>query len=130
MNWVHLAAVAAAAGVLTTYTDWLLVGDWVQKRFDHPEVWREKGRITAVLVSTVLPFVTCAGFTILAYDLQITGIRNCLKLALAIWLIGPLPLIVSKAIFLKLHRMFLVLFAASWLVKLMIVGIAVGKYVH
>jgi hypothetical protein len=130
MNWVRLAAVAAAAGVLTTYTDWLLAGDWVQKRFGHPEVWREKRGILPILISTVLPFITCAGFTLLAYKLQITGIRNCLKLAFAIWILGPLPLIVAKAIFLKLHRIFLVLFAASWLVKLMIVAIMVGKYVH
>ena len=49
MNWVNLAAVAASAGVLTTYTDWLLAGDWIQKRFDHPEVWRQKSRLMAVL---------------------------------------------------------------------------------
>jgi hypothetical protein len=130
MNWVNLAAVAASAGVLTTYTDWLLAGDWIQKRFDHPEVWRQKSRLMAVLVSTALPFITCAGFALLAHNLQIFGIRHCLSLAFGIWLIGPLPLIVSKAIFLKLHRMFLVLVAASWLLKLVIVGAVVGKYVH
>ena len=130
MNWVRLAAVAAAAGVLTTFTDWMLAGDWIQKRFGYPEVWRERRGILLFLVSTILPFITCAGFAILAYKLQITGVRDCLKLAIAIWIIGPLPLIVSKSIFLKLHRIFLVLFAASWLVKLMIVAVAVGKYIH
>jgi len=29
MKRVQLAAVAAAAGVLSTYTDWVLAGDWV-----------------------------------------------------------------------------------------------------
>ncbi len=130
MNWVRLAMVAAAAGVLATFTDWLLSGDWVQKRFNHTEVWREDSGILKVLLSTVLPFVTCAGFALLAYKLQIIGMRNCVKLAVAIWVIGPLPLIVSKAIFLKIHRVFLALLAASWLVKLLIAAVLVGKYVH
>ena len=129
MNWVHLAAVAAAAGVLTTYTDWLLAGDWVQKRFGNPEIWRKRG-VFSFLLSTILPFVTCAGFALLAWKLQFLGLRNCLKLALAIWVIGPLPLIISHDIFLKMNRIVVALLAASWLVKLLIVAVAVGKYVH
>ena len=130
MNWGHLAAVAAAAGVLATYTDWLLAGDWVQKRFGSPEVWRKSSGILSVVVSTALPFVTCAGFALLAWKLQFLGLRNCVKLGLAIWTIGPLPLIVSNAIFLKLNRTFAVLHATSWLVKLMIIAVLMGKFVH
>lgn len=129
MNWVHLAAVAAAAGVLTTYTDWVLAGDWIQKRFGNSEMWRERG-ILSVLLSTVLPFVTCAGFALLAWKLQFMGLRNCLKLGLAIWVIGPLPIIISQGVFLKLNRMVIALLAASWLVKLTIIAVAVGKYVR
>ena len=129
MNLIHLAAVAAAAAVLATYTDWVLAGDWVQKRFGNPEIWRKRSTV-AVLVSTVLPFITCAGFALLASRIQFLGLRNCLKLALAIWVIGPLPLIISQTIFLKLNRMVAALFAASWLVKLTIIAVAVGKYVR
>jgi hypothetical protein len=129
MNWVRLAAVAAMAGVLTTYTDWLLAGDWVQKHFKAPEIWRKTGIVSALL-ATALPFITCAAFALLAWKLQIVGLRNSVKLALAIWIIGPLPLIVSNAIFLKLSRAFAFLLAASWLVKLVIVAVAVGKFVH
>jgi hypothetical protein len=129
MNWVHPAAVAASAGVLTTFTDWLLAGDWVQKRFGNPEIWRERG-LFSILMSTVLPFVTCAGFELLAWKLQLVGVRNCLKVAIAIWVIGPLPLIISHDIFLKLNRIVVALLAVSWLVKLVIIAILVGKYVH
>lgn len=130
MNWLRLAAFAAAAGVLATFTDWLLAGDWLQKRFGNPEVWRRSGSVLSVLTSTALPFITCAGFAVLAWKLQLVGMRNCVKLGLAIWVIAPLPLIVSNAIFLKLNRVFAVLHAASWLVKLMIIAVVVGKYVH
>jgi hypothetical protein len=130
MKWAHLAAVAAVAGVLTTYADWLLAGDWIQKRFGTPEIWRKDGGIVSVLLSTLLPFVTGAGFAILAYELGIFGLRNCVKLGFAIWVVGPLPLIASNAIFLKPLRTVAVLQAASWLVKLLIVAVAVGKFVH
>jgi hypothetical protein len=129
MNWVNLAAVAAAAGVLTTYTDWLLAGDWVQKRFGNPGIWRERGLIS-VLLSTLLPFITCAGFALLAWKLHFVGPTNCLKLAFAIWVIAPLPLIVSQGIFVKLNRIVVALLAASWLIKLVIIAVLVGKYVH
>jgi hypothetical protein len=130
MNWVRLAAVAASAGVLTTFTDWMLAGDWIQKRFKDPEIWRKSGGILSVLFATLLPFISCAAFALLAWKLEVVGVRNCVKLALAIWVIGPLPLILSGAIFLKLHRMFVAMYAASWLVKLVIVAVALGKFIH
>jgi hypothetical protein len=130
MSWVRLAAVAASAGVLTTYTDWMLAGDWIQKRFKDPEIWRKSGGILSVAFATVLPFISCAAFALLAWKLNIVGVRNCVKLGVAIWVIGPLPLIASGAIFLRLHRVFVALYAASWLVKLVIVAAAVGKFVH
>lgn len=129
MNWVRLAAVAATAGVLTTFTDWLLAGDWLQKLFGNPEAWRKRGGVLSVVISTVLPFITCAGFAVLAWKLQLDGMRNCAKLGLAIWVIGPLPLITSNAIFIKLNRMYIALHAISWLVKLMIIAVLVGKFV-
>ena len=114
---------------MATYTDWVFAGDWVQKRFGSPEIWRKRG-ILSVLVSTILPFVTCFGFALLAWKLQFLGLRNCLKLGVAIRVIGQLPLIISNGIFLKISRVVVALLAFSWLVKLMIIAVAVGKYVH
>ena len=53
-----------------------------------------------------------------------------LKLALAVWVIGPLPLILTNAAFIKLHRVFVASYAAGWLVKLAIAGLAVGLFLH
>jgi hypothetical protein len=41
-----------------------------------------------------------------------------------------LPLIVSHDIFLKMNRLVVALLAVSWLVKLAIIVVSVGKYVH
>jgi hypothetical protein len=52
------------------------------------------------------------------------------KLAVAVWLLGPLPLILTNAAFMKLHRVFVVSYAAGWLVKLILVAVAAGWFFH
>jgi hypothetical protein len=45
-------------------------------------------------------------------------------------MIGPLALILTNAAFMKLHRVFVVSYATGWLIKLSIVAIAVGWFLH
>lgn len=130
MNWMRLAAVAVGAGVLTTFTDWIFAGDWIQKHYKYPEIWRKDSTLLALLLATPLPFVTCAAFELLAIKLQLVGIKNCVKLAIAIWVIGPLPLILTNAVFIKMQRVFAASYAAAWLVKLGIIALLVAKYIH
>ncbi len=43
---------------------------------------------------------------------------------------GPLPLILTNAAFMKLHRVFVASHAIGWLVKLLIVAVAVGCFLR
>jgi hypothetical protein len=45
-------------------------------------------------------------------------------------MIAPLPLILTNAAFIKLHRVFVASYATGWLIKLSIVAIAVGLFLH
>ena len=130
MNWMRLAAIAGGAGVLSTLTDWILAGDWIQKHYKYPEIWRKDFKLYALLFATPLPFLTCAAFEILAVKLQLVGVKNCVKLAVAIWVIGPLPLIIADAVFMKVQRVYAASYAAAWLVKLGIISVLVGKFIH
>jgi len=47
-------------------------------------------------------------------------------LALAIWLVGPVPLLITNALFIKLHPAISTSFCVGWLVKLMVAAIAVS----
>ncbi len=51
-------------------------------------------------------------------------------MAVAIWLIGPLPLILTNAAFIKLHCVFTIAYATGWLVKLLIVALAVAFFLR
>ena len=126
MSWMHFVVVVIVAGVLSSLTDWFFAGDWIHRRFTYPEIWRTGAESRAIALSSPLPFLTCAMFACLAARLGLHSYRSASELALAIWLIGPLPLILTNAAFMKLHQVFVASYSLGWLVKLMIVAIAVG----
>jgi hypothetical protein len=128
MNWIRLMAIGS--GVLSSLTDWFFAGDWLHRRYTYPEVWRTGSEVRAIALSSTLPFLTCAVFAYTVARLGLHSILSAVELAGAVWLIRPLPLILTNAVFMKLHRVFVASFALGWLVKLMIVAIAVGWFLY
>ena len=124
MNWMRFVALVAGAGVLTSLTDWLFAGDWIHRHFTYPEIWRKDGEGKAIALTSPLPFLSCAIFGLTAVQLTRHTMGGNLALAGAIWLIGPLPLILTNAAFIKLHRVFVASYAFGWLVKLAIFAAA------
>jgi hypothetical protein len=127
---MRLVAIILGAGILSSLTDWFFAGDWIHRRFTYPEIWRKGSEGKAIAVSSTLPFLTCGVFVFLAACLGIHSVSGAVELAVAIWLIGPLPLILTNAAFIKMHRVFVVAYATGWLVKLLIVALAVGWFLH
>lgn len=130
MLWPRLVAIVIGAGIVTSLTDWFFAGDWIHRRFSYPEVWRKGAESKAIALTSPFPFLTCGVFAFLAARLGIQSVEAALKLAVAVWVIGPLPLILTNAAFIKLHRVFVVSYATGWLVKLIVVAIAVGLFLH
>ncbi|HEV2468165.1 MAG TPA: hypothetical protein VGS78_03150 [Candidatus Sulfotelmatobacter sp.] len=126
MEWARLVLVTIGAGVVTSMTDWFFAGDWIHRRFTYPEVWRKGSETLAIALTSPLPFLTCAAFAVLCGWLGIHSIGSAITLAAAIWLIGPLPMLLTNAAFMKLRRVFVTSYAAGWLVKLCVVGAATG----
>jgi len=129
MNWVNLTLTVFVAGLAASLTDWLFMGDWLYKRYNqYPEIWRYphgQGEMKAIAWYTPLPFVTCAAFTILCACLNLHSYSATLKLAVAIWLVGPLPLLIGNALFIKLHSAIAAAYSLGWLVKLVVAAVAV-----
>jgi hypothetical protein len=126
MNWTRLVLITIAAGVVSSLTDWFFAGDWLHQRFTYPEIWRKGNESRAIALTSPLPFLTCGVFAYLCAAIHFHSMAGALKLALAVWLIAPLPLILINAAFMKLHRVFVASYAAGWLVKLAIAAVAVG----
>jgi hypothetical protein len=127
MNWTRLATIVIGAGVASSLTDWFFAGDWLHRRWTYPEIWRP-GEGRAIALSAPLPFLTCGVFAYVAARLGLHSMASTVKLAAAVWLMGPLPLILTNAAFMKLHRVFVASYAIGWLVKLLIVAVAAGWF--
>jgi hypothetical protein len=115
---------------VSSLTDWFFAGDWLHRRHTYPEIWRQGSEGRAIALTSPLPFLTCAVFACLANCLGLHSVAGTISLAGAIWLIGPLPLILTNAAFMKMHRVFVMSYAIGWLVKLTIVAVAVGWFLR
>jgi hypothetical protein len=123
MYWTRFIAAVIVSGIVTSMTDWFFAGDWIHRRFTYPEIWRKGSETRAIALSSTFPFVTCAAFMAMAVWLDVHSLAALLKLALLVWLIGPLALNLTNAAFIKLHRVFVALYSAGWLVKLAIAAV-------
>jgi hypothetical protein len=130
MNWTRLALITVGAGTITSLTDWFFAGDWLHRRYTYPEIWRQNVEARAIALTSPLPFLTCGVFAYVTARLGIHSVTGAVKLAVAVWLAGPLPLILTNAAFMKLHRVFVASYAIGWLVKLAIAAIAVGWFLR
>lgn len=128
MNWTRFISIVVGAGVVTSLTDWLFAGDWLHRRYTYPEIWRPSAETRAIAMTSPLPFLTCGVLVYITAWLGLHSVTSAVKLAVAVWLIGPLPLILTNAAFMKLHRVFVVSYATGWLVKLAIVAVAAGWF--
>ncbi len=117
MNWARLVAIVVGAGVVSSLTDWFFAGDWIHRRYTYPEIWRQGAEGRAIALTSPLPFLTCGVFAYVTARLGLHSVSGAVKLAVAVWLIGPLPLILTNAAFMKLHRVFVVSYAIGWLIS-------------
>jgi hypothetical protein len=130
MNWTRLALITIGTGIVTSLTDWFFAGDWLHRRWTYPEIWRQGVEARAIALTSPLPFLTCGVFSYVTARLGIHSLVGTMKLAIAVWSIGPLPLILTNAAFMKLHRVFVASYTISWLVKLTIVALTVSWFLR
>jgi hypothetical protein len=95
MNWTRLVAIVIGAGIASSLTDWFFAGDWIHRRYTYPEIWRKGAESRAIAPTSPLPFLTCGVFAYVAARLGRHSVSSAMKLAFAVWLIGPLPLILT-----------------------------------
>ncbi len=130
MNWTRLVLITIGTGIVTSLTDWLFAGDWLHHRYTYPEIWRQGVETKAIALTGPLPFLTCGVFACLAWRLGLHSVADAVKLASEVWVIGPLPLILTNAAFMKLHRVFVISYSIGWLIKLEIAAIAAGWFLQ
>lgn len=125
MDW-HVFAASIVGAVLGSIADWVFAGVLFHGRYQrHPEVWRTGGSESLRIGGAqVLCLLTSVAFVALASMLGDIALPGTLKLATMIWLIAPLPLLVTNALFIKIDPLVTASHAAGWLVKLLLIAVA------
>ena len=120
-------------GFATSMTDWFFTGVLFHEKYRaYPEVWwrtaDKSGENRAVAIGAVIGLVAAAVFVAGASALGLTSLAAALGLALLMWLSAALPILVSWALFAKIHPLVIVAHAAGWLVRLALLGVAVAYF--
>ena len=71
----------------------------------------------------MLCLLTSVAFVTLASMLGQIDLTGALKLAAMVWLIAPLPLLVTNGLFIKIDPLVTASHAAGWLVKLLLIAV-------
>ena len=121
---MNLYLAMAVSFVAASLTDWLFMGVLFHARYNaFPEVWRDaKDERQRIIIAQAFSAMTAIGFVVLANVLMLTTLRTTLLLAVAIWIIGPLPLLLGNHLFIKLDPRVTFSHAAGWLAKLLLIG--------
>ena len=130
MSWMRFAVAVFSGGLAASLTDWFFMGDLLYKRFNkHPEIWRypgDQGASKAIAWSAPLPFLTCAVFALACSELHLYSYGATLRLAFEVWLIAPLPWIITTSLWMKLQPMIAAAYSLGWLVKLILAAVVVA----
>lgn len=125
MDW-RIFAASLAGAILGSIADWLFAGVLFHDRYqEHPEIWRtgtsETFRIGA---AQILCLLTSVAFVALADGLDRVDLGGALKLAAMIWLVAPLPLLITNCLFIKIDPLVTASHAVGWLAKLLLIAVA------
>lgn len=129
MDW-HIFAASIVGAILGSVADWIFAGVLFHDRYQqHPEVWRSGTSETLRIgAAQLLCLLTSVAFVALAEMLSAFDLAGALRLAAMIWLIAPLPLLVTNSLFIKIDPLVTASHAAGWLVKLLLIAVATAIF--
>jgi hypothetical protein len=122
-----------AAGIVSAFTDWVFMGVLFHDRYmRYPEVWRD-GIVggndrTAVIYSCALDFVAAAGIVALCMLANINTFWPAIGIAIFAWVAGPLVLMVTNGLFMRLDWAVVGAHSLGYLVRFLVAAIAVAIF--
>jgi len=133
-TWRYVLALAVAS-VATSFSDWYFMGVLFHDKYlTYPEVWRHRGdgpgESLAVAWSTLTGVLSAGAFLWLAVRLGVASGNQVFLLAGGLWLVGPVPLLLTQAAFIKIHLLNTVAALLGWLVRLALFALTARLILH
>ncbi len=112
------------------FTDWLFMGLLFHGKYlETPEIWRNKpgqSETRRILASSLLGVVSCAAFIYLCRWTGALTPRSELHMAEVAWIVGPVPIIFSNIVWIKMNPLLGVSHSLGWLARFAISGLIGG----
>jgi hypothetical protein len=130
MHWGRFLFAVAASGVVASFTDWLFMGALFHAKYlETPEVWRNKpgqSETQRIVASSLMGLVSCAAFIVLCRWTEAVDVRRELILAGVAWIAGPVPIVFSNIVWIKMHPLLGVSHSLGWLARFVVSGLMGG----
>jgi hypothetical protein len=127
---VRFVLAVGASGVATAFTDWLFMGKLFHGKYlETPEIWRVKpgqSDTRSIVASSLLGVLSCAAFIWLARWTDAMTLRSELHMAELVWVAGPLPVIFSNIVWIKMNPLLGFSHSLGWLARFAISGLIGG----
>jgi hypothetical protein len=127
MHWTRFLLAVVVSGLATSMTDWLFMGVLFHKKYiDTPEIWRNKpgeSETGGIIASSLVGVASCAAFIYLCIWTGVLATHAELHLAGIAWLAGPVPIIFSNIVWIKMHPLLGVSHSLGWLARFVVTGL-------
>jgi hypothetical protein len=119
---VALIGAVVGASVIASFTDWLFMGVLFHGRYgDVPEIWRPFEREAPKIVfSEAIGVIACTGMVLLCAYTGATSLKAALLVGLFAWLAGPVPVIATNTVWIRMHPHIAASHAVGWLARFVI----------
>lgn len=127
MHWTRWVLAILASGVAGSFTDWFFMGFLFHKKyFETPEIWRSEpgqSESTKIIGSSIFGLVASGVFIYLCYWTSALPIlRSDIRMAAVVWLVAPVPIILSNVLWMKFHPLIGVSHMLGWLARFVVTG--------
>jgi len=122
MDWAWFVLAVIVSGVVASFTDWLFMGMLFHKQYlETPDIWRQgASERFKIIYSEVIGLITCAAFTWLLLATQRQAMPIGLKTAVEAWAVGPLPVLLTNGLWIRLSPYITASHSVGWLARLLI----------
>lgn len=126
MKWLRLLLVVVLAVVASSFADWLISGVLLHDAYSQaPDIWRAGGDEGARIgLSMAVSVIGVVGFVLLVGRDGRPSPGGGLKTAMLAWLAGPVPVVLTDLVWIKMTPLIAGSTALEWLARFVIAALA------
>ncbi len=131
MNWTQVLLAFVASAVVASFTDWYFFGMLFHDRYlATPGVWRQykdkKDEMRSIAISELLLGISSFVFIVTCAHQGWTSLSKAGVAALVAWVMIPVPLLMTNAVYIPMSRLIVVSHSLGWLARLLVTAVCVA----